>query len=75
MQARSEGINWPAGSSVSIPDANRGAGLRVVPLHDTVVGAVRPALLLLAGAVGCVLLVACANVGSLMLVRAAATEP
>ena len=53
------------------PDANRGADFDVVPLHDTVVGAVRPALLLLAAAVGCVLLVACANVGSLMLVRAA----
>jgi putative ABC transport system permease protein len=53
------------------PDANRGAELAAVPLQDTIVGAVRPALLLLAGAVGCVLLVACANVGSLMLVRAA----
>src|SRR6185503_121503 len=52
------------------PDSNRGADFAVVPLHDTVVGAVRPALLLLAAAVGCVLLVACANVGGLMLVRA-----
>jgi putative ABC transport system permease protein len=53
------------------PDANRGTGFAVVPLQDTVVWAIRPALLLLLGAVGCVLLIACANVGSLMLVRAA----
>ena len=43
---------WVASWRVSIPDANRGADFAVVPLHDTVVGAVRPALLLLAAAVG-----------------------
>jgi putative ABC transport system permease protein len=70
-RARAEAAQLASQLERDYPDANRGAGLAVVPLHDTVVGAVRPALLLLAGAVGCVLLVACANVGSLMLVRAA----
>ena len=70
-RARAEAAQLASRLEREYPDANRGAGFAVTPLHDTVVGAVRPALLLLAGAVGCVLLVACANVGSLMLVRAA----
>ena len=52
------------------PDANRQTAVAVDGLQDTIVGPVRPALLLLLGAVGCVLLITCANVGSLLLVRA-----
>lgn len=52
-----------------LPASNEGWYVRVVPLHEELVGGARATLLAVFAAVGLVLLVACVNVAGLQLVR------
>jgi predicted permease len=52
------------------PERMEQLDVRVIPLHEEVVGDVRGIVLVVFGAVLCVLLVACSNVASLLLTRA-----
>jgi predicted permease len=63
-----------SGLERQFPDANREITATAIALHDSIVGDVRPAMLLLLAAVGCLWLIAAANVATLFAVRVAARE-
>jgi putative ABC transport system permease protein len=73
-QASSELRTLAAQLEKEAPERNARRSMTLIPVHEQMVGDLRPALFALAGAVLLVLLVACVNVANLLLARGAARQ-
>jgi predicted permease len=69
-QAQTAMDTLAANLAAEYPDANKGWGIKVEPLHDAYHRQMATPLLIMSGAVLFVLLIACANVANLLLARA-----
>lgn len=65
--ARAEFDVMAIGLASAYPDANKGRGIYVEPLLESVTAGVRTQMWFLVGAAACVLLIVCANVANLLL--------
>jgi predicted permease len=70
--AQAEATELAKRLEAAYPQYNEKTGFNLTPLHDRVVGDIRPGLLALLGAVAFVLLIACANIANLLLARGSA---
>lgn len=68
--ARAELDRIAAALAAAYPETNARAGIRVVPLLDSVIGDSRPAVVLLVAAAAAVLLIVCVNLAHLLLAQA-----
>ncbi len=68
-QAQSELAVLSGRIAASCLDSNEGWSARIVPAHEQLVAASRPALVVLMAAVGFLLLIVCANIAKLLLAR------
>lgn len=73
-QASVEGKRIAADLERQFPDTDIGEGLRMESFTESVVGGVRPSLVLLLAASAGVLLIACANIANLLLARGTARK-
>ncbi len=69
QQAQEEVTVLAGRIAAEFKDSNAGWTARVVAAHEQLVGASRPALMVLMGAVGFLLLIVCANMANLLLAR------
>ena len=73
-QAQAEMAQVDRRLAEQFPDTEKERDTILVPLHEWLVGNIRPALLILFGSVALVLLIACANFAMLLMARAVARQ-